>query len=102
MYCVDLDSFTRKTISKVILSKKFLGPEDHVLIVDDFMANGCACVGLIRICEEAGVVVEGIGIAIDKGFQSGGDSLREKGYRVDSLAIVESMNAETGEIFFRD
>ena len=96
-----MESFTHKNTSKVIVSKKFIGPEDHVLIVDDFMANGCACAGLIQICETAGATVEGVGIAIEKGFQPGGDALRAKGYRVDSLAIVESMDPETGEIVFR-
>ncbi|MDD6636730.1 MAG: xanthine phosphoribosyltransferase [Coriobacteriaceae bacterium] len=101
VYCVEVESFTHKNTSKVIVSKKFIGPEDHVLIVDDFMANGCACAGLIQICETAGATVEGVGIAIEKGFQPGGDALRAKGYRLDSLAIVESMDPETGEIVFR-
>lgn len=101
MYCAKVDSFTHKTTSDVIVSKKYLSPDDHILIIDDFMANGCAVNGLIEICEMAGATVEGIGIAIEKGFQGGGDRLRERGYIVDSLAIVESMDAATGEIEFR-
>ena len=96
-----VESFTHKNISTVIVSKRFLGPLDHVLIVDDFMANGCAMEGLLEICHEAGAAVEGIGIAIEKGFEPGGKRLREQGYCVDSLAIVESMDPETNEIVFR-
>lgn len=101
VYCVEVESFTHKNISQVIVSKKYLGPDDHVFIIDDFMANGCAMDGLIDICKMAGATVEGIGIAIEKGFQGGGDRLRERGYDIDSLAIVESMDAATGEIEFR-
>jgi xanthine phosphoribosyltransferase len=101
VFCVDVESFTHKNISHVIVSRKYLGPDDHVFIIDDFMANGCAMGGLIEICQEAGATIEGIGIAIEKGFQGGGDNLRERGYDVDSLAIVESMDAATGEIEFR-
>lgn len=101
VYCVEVESFTHKNISQVIVSKKYLGPNDHVFIIDDFMANGCAMDGLIDICKMAGATVEGIGIAIEKGFQGGGDRLRERGYDIDSLAIVESMDAATGEIEFR-
>ena len=101
MYSTRITSFTHKREYDVIVSAKFLGPDDHVLIIDDFMANGCAMEGLVQICEAAGATVEGIGIAVEKGFQPGGDSLRAKGYRVDSLAIVESMDSETGEIAFR-
>ena len=85
----------------MIVSKKFLTPEDHVLIIDDFLANGKALKGLIALCHEAGAAVEGIGIAVEKGFQGGGDQLREEGYDVDSLAIVESMDPEDGNIEFR-
>ena len=85
----------------MIVSKKFLSPEDHVLIIDDFLANGCALEGLIEIVQKAGATVEGIGIAVEKGFQKGGDLIRSKGVRLESLAIVESMDAETGEITFR-
>ena len=101
VYSTRITSFTHKRVYDVIVSAKFLGPNDHVLIIDDFMANGCAMDGLVEICEAAGATVEGIGIAVEKGFQPGGDSLRKRGYRVDSLAIVESMDSETGEIAFR-
>lgn len=101
VYSTRITSFTHKHVYDVIVSAKFLGPNDHVLIIDDFMANGCAMGGLVEICEAAGATVEGIGIAVEKGFQPGGDSLRRRGYRVDSLAIVESMDSETGEIAFR-
>ena len=85
----------------MIVAKKYLNAGDHVLLIDDFLANGKALRGLIDLCESAGAVVEGIGIAVEKGFQGGGDRLREEGYDVDSLAIVESMDAETDEIEFR-
>lgn len=101
IYVTSVESFTHKNINNVIVSKKFIGPEDHVLLLDDFMANGCAMEGLISLCEKAGATVEGIGIAIEKGFQEGGDRLRQQGYIVRSLAIVDSMNPETGEITFR-
>lgn len=101
MYTTKIESFTHKRVFDVIVAKKFLGPEDHVLIIDDFLANGCALNGLIEIVEKAGATVEGIGIAVEKGFQGGGDALRERGYRLESLAIVESMDAATGEIVFR-
>lgn len=101
MYTTKIESFTHKRVFDVIVAKKFLGPDDHVLIIDDFLANGCALNGLIEIVEEAGATVEGIGIAVEKGFQGGGDALRERGYRLESLAIVESMDAATGEIVFR-
>ena len=101
IYCAKVDSFTHKTTSDVIVSKKYLSDKDHVLIIDDFMANGCAVNGLIEICETAGATVEGVGIAVEKGYQGGGDRLRERGYVVDSMAIVESMDAATGEIEFR-
>ena len=101
VYSTKIESFTHKRVYDVIVSKKYLGPDDHVLIIDDFLANGCAVSGLIDIIEHAGATVEGIGIAIEKGQQVGGKMLREKGYQVESLAIVESMNDETGEIVFR-
>jgi xanthine phosphoribosyltransferase len=101
VYSTKIESFTHKRVYDVIVSQKFLGPEDHVLILDDFLANGCALEGLLDIAQKAGAVVEGIGIAVEKGFQGGGDRIRAKGVRVESLAIVESMNAETGEIVFR-
>lgn len=101
VYSTKIQSFTHKKIYDVIVSKKFIKPEDHILIIDDFLANGCALEGLLQIVEDAGATVEGIGIAVEKGFQKGGDLIREKGVRVKSLAIVESMDAATGEIVFR-
>ena len=101
VYTTKIESFTHKRVYDVIVSKKFLSPEDHVLIIDDFLANGCALEGLIEIVQKAGATVEGIGIAVEKGFQKGGDLVRSKGVRLESLAIVESMDAETGEITFR-
>ena len=101
MYMAEVESFTHKNTNNVIVSKKFLNPEDHVLIIDDFLANGCALNGLISIVEASGATVEGLGIAIEKGFQDGGKNLREKGYHLESLAIVESMDAEAGTIQFR-
>lgn len=101
VYTTKIESFTHKRVYDVIVSKKFLSPEDHVLIIDDFLANGCALEGLIEIVQKAGATVEGIGIAVEKGFQKGGDLIRSKGVRLESLAIVESLDAETGEITFR-
>ena len=101
LYATKVESFTHKRTYDVIVSSRFLTADDHVLIVDDFLANGCAALGLIDLVEQAGAMVEGIGIAIEKGFQKGGRELRERGYRVESLAIVESMDAATGEIVFR-
>lgn len=101
MYTTRIESFTHKKVFDVIVSTRFIGADDHVLIIDDFLANGCALNGLIEICENAGATVEGIGIAIEKGFQGGGDDLRRRGYNLQSLAIIESMSAETGEIVFR-
>ena len=86
----------------MIVSKKFLNKDDHILIIDDFLANGCAVQGLISIIQSAGATVEGVGIAVEKGFQEGGKLIRDMGIRVESLAIVESMDANTGEIVFRD
>ena len=86
----------------MIVAQKFLKPEDHVLIIDDFLANGCALQGLIQIVQSAGATVEGIGIAIEKGFQSGGRIIRNLGFQLESLAIVESMDAETGNVVFRE
>ena len=100
-YETKIQSFTHKKIYNVIVSKKFLTPEDHVLIIDDFLANGCALMGLLDLAQEAGATVEGIGIAVEKGFQQGGE-LISKGIQLESLAIVESMNSETGEIVFRE
>ena len=101
VYVAEVESFTHKCKNNVIVSKKFLNPEDRVLIIDDFLANGCALQGLISIVNESGATVEGIGIAIEKGFQSGGRIIRNLGYHLESLAIVDSMNAEDGTISFR-
>lgn len=102
MYTAEVESFTHKNINHVIVSKKFLNEDDHVLIIDDFLANGCALQGLIQITKQAGATVEGIGIAIEKGFQSGGTMIRNLGYQLESLAIVESMDAATGTVVFRE
>lgn len=101
VYSTSITSFTHKREYQVIVSKKYLLPEDKVLIIDDFLANGCALNGLTELVEDAGASVEGIGIAIEKGFQEGGQIIRDKGYDLHSLAIVDSMNAATGEIVFR-
>ncbi|MCR4960993.1 MAG: xanthine phosphoribosyltransferase [Lachnospiraceae bacterium] len=101
MYTAEVESFTHKNVNHVIVSKRFLGPEDHVLIIDDFLANGCALMGLIQIVNQAGATVEGIGIAIEKGFQQGGQIIRNLGYQLESLAIIEEMDASKGEIKFR-
>ncbi len=101
MYVADVESFTHKNKNQVIVSKKFLNSDDRILIVDDFLANGCALQGLISIAESAGAEIEGLGIAIEKGFQIGGRVIRNLNYRLESLAIVDAMNAETGEITFR-
>lgn len=102
MYVAEVESFTHKCKNQVIVSKKFLGPDDHVLIIDDFLANGCALQGLISIVKEAGGTVEGIGIAIEKGFQVGGQVIRNLGYQLESLAIVDGMDAATGTVNFRE
>ena len=102
MYVAEIESFTHKCKNQVIVSQKFLNPEDHVLIIDDFLANGCALQGLISIIGQAGATVEGIGIVIEKGFQSGGRIIRNLGYHLESLAIIEDMNADTGKIVFRE
>ena len=102
MYCTKVESFTHKKVYDVILSKKFLNADDHVLIIDDFLANGCALQGLIQIVQSSGATVEGIGIAIEKGFQSGGRMIRNPGFQLESLAIVDGMDAATGHIQFRD
>ena len=101
MYTTKIESFTHKRTYDVIVAKKFLSEEDHVLIIDDFLANGCAVNGLIDLIMSAGATVEGVGIVIEKGFQQGGRILRQKGIRVESLAIIESMDDRTGEIVFR-
>lgn len=102
MYVAEVESFTHKNKNQVIVSRKFLGPDDHVLIIDDFLANGCALQGLIQITNSAGASVEGLGIVIEKGFQTGGQIIRNLGYHLESLAIVDAMDAETGSITFRE
>ena len=101
MYVAEVESFTHKNKNQVIVSKKFLSADDKVLIIDDFLANGCALQGLISIVESAGAAVSGLGIAIEKGFQIGGQVIRNLGYHLESLAIVESMNAAEGTVTFR-
>ena len=101
VYSAEVESFTHKCTNRVIVSKKFIHPGENILIIDDFLANGCALQGLISIVESAGARVAGIGIAIEKGFQGGGDGIRAKGYRLESLAIVESMDADTKSVVFR-
>ena len=100
-YMTKVQSFTHGKVFDVIVEKRLLTPQDHVLIIDDFMAMGAAMNGLLELCGQANVTVEGIGIAIEKGFQPGGKQLRERGYQVESLAIIESMDSETGTITFR-
>ena len=102
MYTAEVESFTHKNKNQVIVSKKFLSSDDHLLIIDDFLANGCALQGLISISESAGATVEGIGIVIEKGFQFGGRSIRNLGYQLESLAIVDAMDHTTGNITFRE
>ena len=101
MYMAEVESFTHKNINNVIVSKKFLSSDDKLLIIDDFLANGCALQGLIQIAMEAGAEVEGIGIAIEKGFQVGGRTIRNLGYQLESLAIIDGMDATTGTVTFR-
>ena len=101
VYVAQVESFTHKCTNNVIVSKKFLNSDDNILIIDDFLANGCALKGLISIVEDAGAKVAGIGIAIEKGFQDGGATIRGLGYRLESLAIVEEMDDETGTVVFR-
>ena len=102
MYVAEVESFTHKCKNQVIVSKKFLEEGEHVLLIDDFLANGCALQGLLSIVAQAGAITEGIGIAIEKGFQSGGRIIRNLGYRLESLAIVDAMDAETGTVTFRE
>ena len=101
VYVAEVESFTHGNKNKVVVSRQYLSAEDHVLIIDDFLANGCALQGLVSICEAAGATVEGLGIAVEKGFQIGGKVIRNLGYQLESLAIVDAMDAETGEITFR-
>lgn len=102
VYSTKIESFTHKRVYDVILSKKYLSSKDHVLIIDDFLANGCALNGLLDIAQKAGATVEGVGIAVEKGFQRGGELIRQKGVRVESLAIIESMDADSGNIVFKE
>lgn len=102
VYSTKIESFTHKRVYDVILSKKYLFSKDHVLIIDDFLANGCALNGLLDIAQKAGATVEGVGIAVEKGFQRGGELIRQKGIRVESLAIIESMDADSGNIVFKE
>ena len=102
VYSAEVESFTHKCKNHVIVAQKFLSPEDHVLLIDDFLANGCALQGLISIVNQAGGTVEGIGIAVEKGFQQGGQIIRNLGYQLESLAIVDGMNAADGSINFRE
>ncbi len=102
VYVAEVESFTHKNKNNVIVSKKFLNEDDRVLIIDDFLANGCALQGLIAICQAAGASVEGIGIVIEKGFQIGGQIIRNLGVQLESLAIIESMDAEKGTVTFRE
>ena len=101
MLVAEVESFTHKNKNQVIVSKRFLTADDHLLIIDDFLANGCALMGLIQIANSAGATVEGLGIVIEKGFQTGGQTIRNLGYHLESLAIVDAMDAETGTVTFR-
>ena len=101
MYVAEVESFTHKKTNRVIVAKKFLSPEDRVLIIDDFLANGCALQGLISIVDSAEAEVAGCGIDIEKGFQEGGERIRNLGYHLESLAIVDAIDSETGIITFR-
>ena len=101
VYVAEVESFTHKRRNNVIVSKKFLGPDDRILLIDDFLANGCALQGLIAIAKAAGATVEGVGIVIEKGFQIGGQVIRNLGVHLESLAIVDAMDAETGTVTFR-
>lgn len=102
VYHTSVESFTHQKTNDVIVSKQYLNQDDHVLIIDDFLANGCAVLGLIDIVKQANAFVEGIGIIIEKGYQEGGYKIRELGYHLESLAIIESMNVESGDIKFRE
>lgn len=101
MYVAEVESFTHKNKNQVIVSKRFLNADDHLLIIDDFLANGCALQGLISLAVNAGATIEGLGIVIEKGFQIGGSVIRNLGYHLESLAIVDGMDAESGTIQFR-
>jgi len=102
MYVAEVLSFNHKNINTIIVAKEFLSASDKILVIDDIMANGCALQGLISIVDDAEAEVVGCGVVIEKGFQEGGDRIRNLGYRLESLAIVDAMDAETGSITFRD
>ena len=102
VYVAEVESFTHKNVNTIVVSKQFLKPDDQILIIDDFLANGCALQGLIAIVKAAGATVEGIGIVIEKGFQIGGQVIRNLGIQLESLAIIDAMDAETGTITFRE
>ena len=102
VYMAEVESFTHKKKNSVIVSKKFLNADDHILIIDDFLANGCALQGLMAISNSAGASVEGIGIVIEKGFQIGGQVIRNLGVQLESLAIIDAMDSETGTVTFRE
>ena len=101
VYATEVKSFTHNKVNHVVVSKKYLNQGEHILIMDDFLANGCAVEGLMDLVSQAGGIVEGVGICIEKGFQGGGDALRAKGVDVRSLAIIDKMDAATGTITFR-
>ncbi len=101
MYMAEVDSYLHKNKNRVIVAKKFIGPDDHILIVDDFLANGSALQGMIAIAKSAGATVEGLGVVIEKGFQMGGRAIRSMGYQLESLAIIDAMDAENGPLTFR-
>lgn len=101
LYSTSVVSYTHQTTNDVVVSKQYLNKDDAVFIVDDFLANGCAILGLIDLVKQAGASVAGIGIVIEKGYQDGGKKIRELGYHLESLAIIENMNDQTGEITFR-
>ena len=101
VYFTQIYSYTHNKVNEVVVSKRFINTDDHVLIMDDFLANGCALEGLIDIVRQAGATLEGVGIAVEKGFQGGGDKLRASGIRVESLAIIEKMDAQSKTIEFR-
>lgn len=100
-YSADVESFTHKCLNHVFVSKRYLSSSDKVLIIDDFLARGAALLGLTEIVRQAGAEVVGIGIAIEKGFQDGGKIIRDKGFHLESLAIVDAMDPATGTITFR-
>ena len=102
VYVTEVDSFTHKTTNRVVISKEYLGKDDRILIIDDFLANGCALQGLIAIANSAGASVEGLGIVIEKGYQAGGTLIRSTGLQLESIAIIDAMDAETGTITFRE